>query len=313
MAARFVQWPRPCPIAVGSSSDRPIAVGCRPTAYVQRGQSGQFGQRPPSTPERDGGCVPRGPGWSLVTGRGLCRAGGGGSGGRGACSGPRRSPDSRENRRRNTSDNSIARGFRDASPRQDDLEQSTPHCGRGVKHREGQSRARRRLRRCPGRLLSSRPTTRFLSTSSSWASARRAGSRASRPAMSSTTTTTKGRTRVAGRRHGRVASTSRSGAATPRPPARPAPPQPQTRRPATSTVRDRGHAWPARRGARSACCSNTIVLTTRMSDGSQLRSRGAIGERSVACEATDPSPQGRPRRAHVRRNRPATRATENRS
>ena len=26
--ARFAQWPRPCPIAVGSSSDRPIAVGC---------------------------------------------------------------------------------------------------------------------------------------------------------------------------------------------------------------------------------------------------------------------------------------------
>ena len=49
MAARFVQWPRPCPIAVGSSSDRPIAVGCRPTAYVQRGQSGQFGQPAPST------------------------------------------------------------------------------------------------------------------------------------------------------------------------------------------------------------------------------------------------------------------------
>jgi hypothetical protein len=26
--SRFVQWPRPCPIAVGSSSDRPVAVGC---------------------------------------------------------------------------------------------------------------------------------------------------------------------------------------------------------------------------------------------------------------------------------------------
>jgi hypothetical protein len=54
MAARFVQWPRPCPIAVGSSSDRPIRssdrgwLPVRPTASVPRGQSGQFRQRPPS-------------------------------------------------------------------------------------------------------------------------------------------------------------------------------------------------------------------------------------------------------------------------
>ena len=70
---------------------------------------------------------------------------------------------------------------------------------------------------------------------------------------------------------------SLTGAATPRPPARPAPPQPPTRRSATSTVRDRGHAWPARRGARSACCSTAIVLTTRKSEGSQRRS-GAHSE-----------------------------------
>ena len=31
---RFVQWPRPCPIAVGSLSDRPIAVG-RPSNGVR--------------------------------------------------------------------------------------------------------------------------------------------------------------------------------------------------------------------------------------------------------------------------------------
>ena len=31
---RFVQWPRPCPIAAGSLSDRPIAVG-RPSNGVR--------------------------------------------------------------------------------------------------------------------------------------------------------------------------------------------------------------------------------------------------------------------------------------